>query len=129
VVASQITSWKKSCQIQRWALTKLGPIRDKTTTDGLEIITKTIPLHIHLQEISLKTVQNFININFNLSPSPKGHLIRWLEMLKAMLPNDKGLKKLAPYFQNRLDEPHSIGEQLFIQMGLRKAQNVAAAFS
>jgi Reverse transcriptase (RNA-dependent DNA polymerase) len=48
-------------QIQRWALTKLGPIRENTPTAGLEIITKTAPLHIHLQEVSLKTIYNFKN--------------------------------------------------------------------
>ncbi len=39
---------KKSRQIQRWAFTKLGPIRENTPTAGLEIITKTVPLHIYL---------------------------------------------------------------------------------
>jgi hypothetical protein len=38
---------KKLCQIQRWALTKLGPIRENTSTAGLEIITKTVQLHMH----------------------------------------------------------------------------------
>jgi hypothetical protein len=69
----------KSRQIQRWALTKLGPIRQNTPTAGLEIITKTMPLHIHLQEISLRTMHNFLAKNINIKPSPKGHLSRWLQ--------------------------------------------------
>ncbi len=35
-------------------------------TVGLEIITKTVPLHIHLQEVSLKTIYNFKNLNLKL---------------------------------------------------------------
>jgi ribonuclease HI len=107
---SNYTLDKKSRQIQRWALTKMGPIREHTPTAGLEIITKTIPLHIHLQEVSLKTAHNFLTINFTLTPPPKGHMARWFQMLKqyiplAFKPSDKGLKTLAPHFQNRLDTP------------------------
>jgi len=104
---------KKSWQIQRWALTKLGPIREHTPTAGLEIITKTIPLHIHLQEISLKTVNNFLNIEFHLHPAQLGHLSRWLRMLETHLPlakmsNDKGPKFPAPFFQNKVDESYPV---------------------
>jgi hypothetical protein len=94
---------KKSCQIQRWALTKLGPIRESTPTAGLEIITKTVPLHIHSQEVSLKTIYNFKNLNFKSleTYSPKGHLNRWLSMLQKFIPSansisDKGPKKHLP---------------------------------
>jgi ribonuclease HI len=103
---------KKSRQIQRWALTKLGPIREYTPTAGLEIITKTIPLHIHLQEVSLKTAHNFLTIDFNLMTPPQGHLARWMGMLEqyiplAFKPSDKGPKAIAPHFQNKLTSPDS----------------------
>ena len=99
---------KRSRQIQRWALTKMGPIRQNTPTAGLEIITRTIPLHIHLQEVSLKTIHNFITKNFVLNPSPKGHLKRWFQLMEkyiplALKPSDKCSKLPAPYFKNRID--------------------------
>jgi len=98
---------KKSRQIQRWALTKMGPIRQNTPTAGLEIITKTIPLHIYLQEISLRTIHNFITKNFVLNPSPKGHLKRWLQIMEsyiplALKPSDKCSKISSPNFKNRI---------------------------
>jgi ribonuclease HI len=106
---------KKSRQIQRWALTKMGPIRENTPTAGLEIITKTIPLHIHLQEVSLKTAHNFLTINFPLTTIPKGHMTRWLNMLKqyvplAFHPSDRGPKNRAPHFQNKLKTPDKTNE-------------------
>jgi len=101
---------QKSRQIQRWALTKMGPIRERTPTAGLEIITNTIPLHIHLQEVSLKTAHNFLTINYRLYSPPKGHLTRWFNMLKqyvplAFRPSDKGHKAIAPCFVNKLTSP------------------------
>jgi hypothetical protein len=70
--------------------------RENTPTAGLEIITKTVPLHIHLQEVSLKTIDNFKNLNLKLLEAylPKGHLARMITMLQtyipsATLPNDK----------------------------------------
>jgi len=104
---------KKSRQIQRWALTKLGPIREYTPTAGLEIITNTIPLHIHLQEVSLKTAHNFLTIDFSLLQAPpRGHMARWMSMLEqyiplAFHPSDKGFKTIAPHFQNKLTSPGS----------------------
>jgi hypothetical protein len=86
------------------------PIRENTPTAGLEIIKNTIPLHIHLQEVSLKTAHNFLTINFQISPPPKGHMARWKNMLKshipiAFQPSNKGPKVLATYFQNKLETP------------------------
>jgi len=110
---SNYTLDRKSRQIQRWALTKLGPIRERTPTAGLEIITNTTPLHIHLQEVSLKTTHNFLTVNFCVNPPPNGHMARWREILTkyvplALKPSDKGLKTLAPNFQNKLDTPSAI---------------------
>jgi len=100
---------KKSRQIQRWALTKLGPIREHTPTAGLEMITKTIPLHIHLQEVALKTICNFKNTNIQISAPPKGHLAKWLCILHhhlplTILPCDKTIKNLSPNFQNKVPD-------------------------
>jgi ribonuclease HI len=124
---------KKSRQIQRWALTKLGPIRDKTPTAGLEIITKTIPLHIHLQEISLKTIQNFINIGYKIQPAQNGHLSRWLQIIKehiplTLLPNDTGLKRPAPYFQNRMDHPEQSEEVAVYTDGSKMGPDCGSGF-
>jgi len=106
---------KKSRQIQRWALTKMGPIREKTPTAGLEIITNTIPLHIHLQEVSLKTTHTLLTKNFTIAAPPKGHMARWLNILKSHIPlafnpSDRGQKILAPFFQNRIDTPSTKDE-------------------
>jgi len=103
---------KKSRQIQRWALTKFGPIRQNTPTAGLEIITKTMPLHIYLQEVSLKTIHNFITKNFTLEPSIKGHLSRWFSILQNYIPlalktSDKCSKMLAPLFKNKISQTQS----------------------
>ena len=124
---------KKSRQIQRWALTKLGPIREKTPTAGLEIITKTIPLHIHLQETALKTIQNFKNINFHPKPSPEGHLIRWQKMLHTYIPiarviSDKCAKKPAPYFQNRKEIVNKEEEIAIYTDGSKKGPNCGSGF-
>jgi hypothetical protein len=105
---------KKSTQIQRWALTKMGPIRENTPTVGLEIIMNTIPLHIHLQKVSLKTAHNLLTTNFQITPpQKKGHMARWRNMLKnyvpiAFKPSDKGPKILAPHFQNKLEAPNTL---------------------
>jgi len=125
---------RKSRQIQRWALTKLGPIRENTPTAGLEIITKTIPLHIHLQEISLRTMHNFLAIGFFPPTPPKGHLTRWQNMLRqyiplALKPSDRGLKyrhhfsKIDPPFPSKWTEPR------YTQTDPKWGQTVAAALS
>jgi len=126
---------KKSRQIQRWALTKLGPIRENTPTAGLEIITKTVPLHIHLQEVSLKTIYNFKNINFNLIEafSPKGHLHRWLTMLQKYIPSanllsDKGQKIIAPIFQNKLAVPQTEDEVAVYTDGSKLGPDCGSGF-
>jgi ribonuclease HI len=77
---------KISRSLQRWALTKLGPCREKTPTAGLEIVTHTIPLHIYLQEMALKTMNRFNNIEFQLNPARNGHWIRWQKLLKEYIP-------------------------------------------
>ncbi len=124
---------KKSRQIQRWALTKLGPIRENTPTAGLEIITKTIPLHIHLQEISLKTMHNFLAIGFTQNPPPKGHLNRWQTMLRtfiplALAPSDKGLKLPAPQFLNRSHSPlNTEGAEVYTD-GSKMGPNCGSGF-
>jgi ribonuclease HI len=124
---------KKSRQIQRWALTKLGPIRENTPTAGLEIITKTIPLHIHLQEISLKTMHNFLAIGFTQNPPPKGHLNRWQTMLRtfiplALAPSDKGLKLSAPQFLNRSHSPlNTEGAEVYTD-GSKMGPNCGSGF-
>jgi ribonuclease HI len=126
---------KKSRQIQRWALTKLGPIRENTPTAGLEIITKTVPLHIHLQEISLKTIYNFKNLNLKLLEtfSLKGHLARWILMLQKYIPSaalisDKGQKLLAPTFQNRVEEPQSESEVAVYTDGSKMGPDCGSGF-
>ncbi len=124
---------KKSRQIQRWALTKMGPIREHTPIAGLEIITKTIPLHIHLQEVSLKTAHNFLAINFRLYSPPKGHLTRWFNMLKcyipiAFCPSDKGQKAPAPRFVNKLTSPSSTEEAVAYTDGSKLGPDCGSGF-
>jgi ribonuclease HI len=126
---------KKSRQIQRWALTKLGPIRANTPTAGLEIITKTVPLHIHLQEVSLKTIYNFKNINSPLvrEYSPRGHIARWEAMLHKYIPSanvpcDKGQKVLAPNFRNRLLTPQMEDEVAVYTDGSKLGPDYGSGF-
>jgi ribonuclease HI len=109
---SNSTLDKKSRQIQRWALIKLGPIREHTPTAGLEILTKTTPLHIHLQEVALKTLCNFKNSNFQLKAPLNGHLAKWIQILHhhlplTTLPCDKTVKKLSPQFLNKIPDPQT----------------------
>lgn len=48
---------QKLTSLQRLALTKLGPVRDKTPTAGLEIITHIKPIDLFIKETALNTVQ------------------------------------------------------------------------
>jgi hypothetical protein len=121
---------KRSRQIQRWALTKMGPIRECTPTAGLEIITATTPLHIHLQETSLKTMYNFKTINPTIleAYSPTGHLARWDKMLHefiptATLPSDRGPK----FPQKNWRAPSRTRKWQFSQMGPKWALTVGVA--
>jgi len=130
---SNYTLDKKSRQIQRWALTKLGPIRERTPTAGLEIVTKTTPLHIHMQEVSLKTIHNFHNINFSIKPAQIGHLNRWIKMLDIYIPlarlsSDKGLKIPAPYFHNKVDESYPIEGATIYTDGSKKDTDCGSGF-
>ena len=102
---------KMSRSIQRWALTKLGPIREKTPTAGLEILTNTPPLQFHLQESSHKTLIRFNHIGFQLEPARKGHLAKGLADIAnntpmALIPCDRTLKSTRPTFRNlQEDQP------------------------
>jgi len=124
---------KKSRQIQRWALTKLGPIRENTPTAGLEMITKTTPLHIHLQEMALKTICNFKNIKINIITPPNGHLAKWLNILShhvplAALPCDKTTKTLSPQFTNKIPEsPTDEGATIYTD-GSKKGPDCGSGF-
>ena len=64
---------QQSRKLQRWALTKLGPIREHTPTAGLEIITNTSPLQFYLQGVALKTITRIKNL-LNVIPARTGHL-------------------------------------------------------
>jgi hypothetical protein len=126
---------KKSRQIQRWALTNLGPITENTPTTGLEIITKTVPLHIYLQEISLKTIYNCKNLNLKVLEafSPKGHLARWIFMLQKYIPSaaltsDKGQKLLAPTFHNRVEAPKQEDEVAVYTDGSKMGPDCGSGF-
>jgi len=126
---------KKSRQIQRWALTKLGPIREHTPTAGLEIITLTVPLHIFLQEVSLKTIYNFKNVNFKLigAHALKCHLSRWVAMLQKYIPSasltcDRGQRILAPIFQNRLETPQVEDEVAIYTDGSKLGPDCGSGF-
>jgi len=124
---------KRSRQIQRWALTKMGPIRQNTPTAGLEIITKTIPLHIYLQEISLRTIHNFITKDFVLRPSPKGHLNRWLKIMEsyiplALKPSDKCSNISSPIFKNRINHTKNQEETTIFTDGSMIDSNCGSGF-
>ena len=98
----------KSRNIQRWALTKLGPVREKTPTAGLEILTNTIPLQHFLQEVSLNTLTRFKHINFQVEPARRGHWRRLLTELEshtpmALLPSDRTAKTRRMFFQRKID--------------------------
>ena len=98
----------KSRNIQRWALTKLGPIREKTPTAGLEILTNTTPLQFFLEEVSLNTLTRFIHINFQVEPARKGHWSRLISELQsqtpmALLPSDRTAKTRRKFFQKLID--------------------------
>jgi len=101
---------KISRNIQKWALKQLGPFRDKTPTAGLEIITATPPLQIHLQEVALKTIvrMKYTNIYFNKART--GHLNKWQNVINSLLPeanlpNDYGPKKISPLWTNVIPSP------------------------
>jgi hypothetical protein len=71
------------------------------------MITKTVPLHIHLQEVALKTICNFKNTYVQITAPPTGHLAKWLSILHhhlplALTPCDKTTKSLSPLFQNKV---------------------------
>ena len=93
-----------SRQIQRWALTKLGPIREHTPTAGLEIVTHTPPLTNVMSEIAMKTIIRFTNIKFEILPALRGHLRHWqlkVNRLQLNLNNcDRMVKISGPDFNN-----------------------------
>ena len=101
---------KMSRSFQRWGLTKLGPIREKTPTADLEIITHTPPLQLILQDLSVRTVLKFKYIQFQPPPAPDGHLQRWLQTIQTavplgLLPSDHIRRQRAPWFkQLKLEE-------------------------
>lgn len=109
---------KSSRSLQRWALTKLGPIREKTPTAGLEILTYTPPLQLFLQEVAVKTILRFNHIGFQVVPARKGHLTRTLKDIQnnapfALLPCDRTAKETRPKFTNLqedLPDPWTNGE-------------------
>jgi len=98
-----------SRQLQRWALTKMGPIREHTPTAGLEVITFTSPLSIHLHEIALKTILRFKNIYFSIAARQGTHIQHWEEVLtnaSIQVTNcDRSVNQLGLEFHN-LEEPN-----------------------
>ena len=69
--AQQQTKIKNFTAIQRAALLPLGPVRTHTPTSGLEIITHTPPIDLHVIELSLNTYRTICRHNQNYW---KGHL-------------------------------------------------------
>jgi len=100
-----------SRNIQRWALKQLGPIREKTPTAGLEVITGMPPLHIHLQEVALNTIARMKYNNTYFKMAKTGHLQKWQDIIDSFipeinLPNDRGPKATAPTWHNSITSPN-----------------------
>jgi ribonuclease HI len=96
---------QQSRKLQRWALTKLGPIREHTPTAGLEIITNTPPLQFYLQGVALKTYSR-IKPLLHIQYATKGHLTLWRNSIQhvaplASLPCDQTKKIRSPNFRNK----------------------------
>lgn len=106
----------KSRQVQRWALTKLGPVREKTPTAGLEIISNTPPLELIMGYFSMKTIIRFLNVNFRPLQANFGHLRFWQNKLQTEVPlalqmSDRELRTSAPVFHSRLVLPKQVTNQ------------------
>ena len=96
-----------SRQIQRWALIRLGPVREKSPIAGLEIITGTPPLKLYLKEMALKTYIRLKNIKFCLIPAHRGHLEFWNNIIRCNIPlnindSDRTIKLKTPAFTNKV---------------------------
>jgi ribonuclease HI len=103
-----------SRHIQRWALKQIGVFREKTPTAGLEIIAAIPPLHLYLQEISIKTIARMKYTNVYFQKARTGHLSKWQGIInhfipEVNLPNDRCPKVIAPIWQNTITPPDPDG--------------------
>ena len=95
--AQQKSKNKDFTSIQRAALLPLGPVRDHTPTFGLEIITNTPPIDLHIIELSLNTLRTINRLDKNLWKGTIGNKESHLHFLQEItdsihlsgLPDDK----------------------------------------
>ena len=107
--AQQQTKIKDFTAIQRAALLPLGPVRAHTPTSGLEIITHTPPIDLHVIELSLNTYRTITRHNSNYwrgnISSKESHLFFLQELTDSIhlsnLPEDKIPATFLPPSQNK----------------------------